>query len=578
MDSRANEALRIEWNERPIVRVEATVMIRGEVGWTPYLGAGYSKVAIYENVMHSEYRLYAYRIQDKVITLDSLIPYHMPFTKANAIFHHWMIGSQRMGLAFNGTADARSFDRGIRVALENLDKVAASNLSCGSSTASDDPLSTSPGGSPLPTSASDKGDEQSARFKKQSTSSHTSTSSSSSRHPAKPHCCRSLSTLPVQQYRQQTLSASSWQHTTTSSAPSSRPARRHSSSVPGRAHRTPSTSSHVVGPTQPPVTEPPQRPPAPAPTQSFTFPQVDISDELKKDPEKSTHPSNDVISNGRRAVTPSRRHRSRHRQDSGARARRTKTPNLDHLERQRDLQPTKPNSYVQITSSKPTGSHRKRSSDEHTVKYPGYRYSTPSRSVPYYSGGDYFFNTEKSFDGQSPEHHGGKSLLYQKSPTFSYTEHQKNLRQSSIINKAGCEEKRKGKHKEDLGERSKCRYCQTMFNHDKNRPGSCTAAPEDAYEVCINHVSCISCAGSTLKRCLPDTQIDLPDQPCTRGSRWIHWLLLGLISIFVPCLCLYPLLKSCHKCGVWCHCCGGRHESSVPQRSSSPNSALPGRH
>lgn len=56
------------------------------------------------------------------ITLDSLIPCHMPFVKANAIFHHWMIGTQRMGLAFNGTADARSFDRGIRVALENLDK------------------------------------------------------------------------------------------------------------------------------------------------------------------------------------------------------------------------------------------------------------------------------------------------------------------------------------------------------------------------------------------------------------------------------------------------------------------------
>ena len=46
----------------------------------------------------------------------------MPFTKASAIFHHWVIGGKKLGLAFNGTADARSFDRGVRVALENLEK------------------------------------------------------------------------------------------------------------------------------------------------------------------------------------------------------------------------------------------------------------------------------------------------------------------------------------------------------------------------------------------------------------------------------------------------------------------------
>lgn len=56
------------------------------------------------------------------VTLNALIPPRMPFTKATPIFQHWLIGGQRMGLSFNGTADARSFDRGIRVALENLEK------------------------------------------------------------------------------------------------------------------------------------------------------------------------------------------------------------------------------------------------------------------------------------------------------------------------------------------------------------------------------------------------------------------------------------------------------------------------
>lgn len=46
----------------------------------------------------------------------------MVFTVATPIFHHWVIGDQRMGLSFNGTADARAFNRGIRVALENLEK------------------------------------------------------------------------------------------------------------------------------------------------------------------------------------------------------------------------------------------------------------------------------------------------------------------------------------------------------------------------------------------------------------------------------------------------------------------------
>ena len=54
------------------------------------------------------------------ITLNDLIPPKMPFFRGNDIFQHWQIGVKRLGLAFNGTADARSFDRGIRVALENI--------------------------------------------------------------------------------------------------------------------------------------------------------------------------------------------------------------------------------------------------------------------------------------------------------------------------------------------------------------------------------------------------------------------------------------------------------------------------
>ena len=42
-------------------------MIRGEVGFTPHLGYGNSKIAIYESLSRTEYLLYGYRIQDKKV-------------------------------------------------------------------------------------------------------------------------------------------------------------------------------------------------------------------------------------------------------------------------------------------------------------------------------------------------------------------------------------------------------------------------------------------------------------------------------------------------------------------------------
>jgi len=60
--------VRMFCSERPIVRVEATVMIRGEDGFTPHLGYGNSRIAIYESLTRTEYLLYAYKIQDKKVS------------------------------------------------------------------------------------------------------------------------------------------------------------------------------------------------------------------------------------------------------------------------------------------------------------------------------------------------------------------------------------------------------------------------------------------------------------------------------------------------------------------------------
>ena len=64
--------LSIVFSERPIVRVEATVMIRGEIGFTPHLGYGNSKIAIYESLSRNEYLLHGYKIQDQKVSAISL--------------------------------------------------------------------------------------------------------------------------------------------------------------------------------------------------------------------------------------------------------------------------------------------------------------------------------------------------------------------------------------------------------------------------------------------------------------------------------------------------------------------------
>lgn len=42
-------------------------MVRGELGFTPHLGYGNSRVAIYESISRTEYLLYGYKIHDKKV-------------------------------------------------------------------------------------------------------------------------------------------------------------------------------------------------------------------------------------------------------------------------------------------------------------------------------------------------------------------------------------------------------------------------------------------------------------------------------------------------------------------------------
>ncbi|KAL6102229.1 spred2 [Pungitius sinensis] len=125
----------------------------------------------------------------------------------------------------------------------------------------------------------------------------------------------------------------------------------------------------------------------------------------------------------------------------------------------------------------------------------------------------------------------------------------------------------KGRKAEGEPERAQCEHCGEAFYVAANRRGRCHDAP-DPVRACVRRVSCMWLADTMLYHCMSDPEGDYSD-PCScdggegggggrLGSRWLA--LLGL-SLVAPCLCLYPPLHACHRAGLRCGCCGGRHKA-----------------
>ncbi|XP_071773177.1 sprouty-related, EVH1 domain-containing protein 2 [Centroberyx gerrardi] len=121
----------------------------------------------------------------------------------------------------------------------------------------------------------------------------------------------------------------------------------------------------------------------------------------------------------------------------------------------------------------------------------------------------------------------------------------------------------KGKRRKEDGERSRCVYCQDIFNHEENGRGRCQEAP-DPIQTCIRRVSFMWCADSLLYHCMSDPEGDYSD-PCscdTSDERFcLRWTALVGLSLLAPCMCCYAPLRACYRCGVACRCCGGKHKA-----------------
>ncbi|XP_037772386.1 sprouty-related, EVH1 domain-containing protein 2-like isoform X2 [Penaeus monodon] len=112
-----------------LVRVRAQVMMRDDStgGWLPMGGGGLSNVSVRKRVTQPdlddskhEYLIYGKRLSDQSVVLSCTIKKDFEYNKVMPTFHHWKTGDKKFGLTFQTAADARAFDKGVRMAVEDL--------------------------------------------------------------------------------------------------------------------------------------------------------------------------------------------------------------------------------------------------------------------------------------------------------------------------------------------------------------------------------------------------------------------------------------------------------------------------
>ncbi|XP_045457341.1 sprouty-related, EVH1 domain-containing protein 1 [Melitaea cinxia] len=124
-----------------LVRVRAQVMCRdeGTGGWMALGGGGLADVMVCRRgpgstestsetsqshngakVSQTEYYIHGRRISDNMLVLDCTVKDDFQYHKVMPTFHHWVSDEKKFGLTFQTAADARAFDKGVRIAVNDL--------------------------------------------------------------------------------------------------------------------------------------------------------------------------------------------------------------------------------------------------------------------------------------------------------------------------------------------------------------------------------------------------------------------------------------------------------------------------
>merc|ERR1719234_994292 len=97
-------------------------------GWVPLGGGGLSHVAVRKRKVHHEddppckheYLIYGKRINDQKVVMSCTIKKDFQYNRVMPTFHHWKTGNLKYGLTFQTAADARAFDKGVKLAVEDI--------------------------------------------------------------------------------------------------------------------------------------------------------------------------------------------------------------------------------------------------------------------------------------------------------------------------------------------------------------------------------------------------------------------------------------------------------------------------
>lgn len=116
--------------------------------------------------------------------------------------------------------------------------------------------------------------------------------------------------------------------------------------------------------------------------------------------------------------------------------------------------------------------------------------------------------------------------------------------------------------------KSKCTYCGEYFSVKENRRGACADGP-DAFRNCAK--ACVCPAAALVYHCA-DEEDSVPTDLWTCGTcdrkSCRQWTVLTIVCLLLPCMWCFLPMRSCHRCGVACGCCGARHQAALPLASN----------
>lgn len=523
-----------------LVRVRAQVMMRDDStgGWVPLGGGGLSHVAVRKRKLSAgeceedcqhEYLILGKRMSDQLVVLSCTIKRDFEYNKVMPTFHHWKTGNKKFGLTFQTAADARAFDRGVNLAVEDLLEGVSEN-------------------SPLHQIHLDVGDEE--VFMQLELPMERDSCSSNGSSPPPPHKTATSSASPLK-----AAALTTSPHTSSplgpplrgGDSPSYQPLENAypqfdthhrlnfltrsqtigggSASSSGRGRGRRAAEGLPLGDPPPPgdniyewLHSTAQQPPLPLSSTSRTRESDTLSDKYlgymldrgggggggSLAYESGSGKFCDSLSDAYVKFDIKEQEPHYH------------YPNLDSLSNVLPL-------------CKPGGKN-------------GEAAAAPDRRRDSVASLKQRLEEE---DESGLVHGGGRPPL------------------SGSKKGAGARRGKKGKKGGQLRLlQERCAHCQELYTESENRRGVCRYSP-DPLKQGIDCLSCLSCAKCLLYHCHYEDENFSEDDICTctdtDGHLAKRWLGLSLLAVLVPCLCLYPALTACYTCGRACHACGGKH-------------------